>query len=392
MPAGALIVGASIGGLSTAEALRSAGYRDPITMIGDELHLPYSRPALSKQVLSGRWAPARTALIDEARLRALNVHVRLGTVAHRADAAGHRVVLGPLDTAEWPARWFDYDDLVIATGLVPTRPVHLTRAITVRTLDDVVRLRESLAEARRVVVVGAGVLGCELAAAIRASGGLVEVVCRRDAPGPAALRGFVGQTIRGLLEQHGVVVHTGVTVVAEAFDSSTGSTTLTLSDGREVVADLVLAAVGARPAVDWLEGSGLDLSDGVVCDSIGRAAGEVWAVGDVAAWWDPDLGRHVRREIQSSAVHQAQVVGTAIAGGPPGTPPSTYFWTELFDDRVQAAGDFPEHATLELITGTPAERRFVAAARADGARVGLVGWNMPREFRRERASLHSTGS
>ena len=386
---GTLIVGASLAGLSTAEALRDRGVAGPITLLGAEPHLPYSRPALSKQVLSGTWSPGRAALADRERLSTLGVTLLTGTRALALDLTGRTVAVAHQEgESETPGTGrIAFETLVVATGVAPRRPATVPQAMPVRTLDDVAELRRRFAERPRVAVIGSGVLGCELAARAREAGLEVELLGRGPRLRLGRLGEVLGDRVERLLKEHGVVVRHGAEVVAARPAGDEGAVTLTLAGGDAVPAGLVIAAVGCDPAVDWMHGNGLDLSDGVACDSAGQAAPGVFAVGDVAAWWDPVLGRHIRVEHQTDAIEKAQAVAGLIASGTRPRPWHSYFWTEVFGTRIQALGRFDPGVELRTIAGDPAEGRFVAASGPEGAVTGIVGWNMARSFRLACAEL-----
>ena len=378
-----VIVGASAGGLTTAEALRHEGFEGPITLVGDEARPPYRRPPLSKQVLTGEWPPERAKLLDARGLEDLDLRLMLGDRATELDVAAHTLVV---DGDRVP-----YDTLVVATG-VRARELPGARGVpgihTLRTLDDVDVIRAGLETAARVAVVGAGVLGSEIASAARHLGLEVVLVGRTK-----TLRlGQVGDHLSDLIEElhraHDVDVRTGVDVIGVS--GIGGHPEISLSHGKVVAAELVIVAIGGVPSTDWLAGSGLDLSDGVVCDASGRAAPDVYAVGDVAQWRQ-QAGRPVpRAEHHLNAVEQALAVAhLLVTGEPPGTV-VPFFWSELHDTRIQAYGRFAAHAPLEAIAGDMGDRRFVAASRDEGRITGVVGWNMPRDFRDARTLVDAS--
>lgn len=380
-----VIVGASTGGLTTAEALRNEGFEGPITLVGDEVHLPYRRPPLSKQVLTGEWLRERTHLLDESRLGNLDLRLMLGSPASELDVAAHTVVV---DGDPIP-----YDILIIATGIKARRLPgvrDLPGVHTLRTVDDVDAIRADLKTARRVAVVGSGVLGSEIASAARHLGLEVVLIGRTR-----TLRlGQVGDHLSDLIEElhrtNEVEVRTGAHVIDAR--AAGARPVLELSDGAVVEADLVIVAIGGVPATDWLAGSGLDLSDGVICDATGRAAADVYAVGDVAQWRE-QAGRPVlRAEHHLNAVEQALAVAHLLVTGESSPAIVPFFWSELHATRIQAYGRFATEAPLEAIAGDMAERRFVAASRHDGRIIGVVGWNMPRDFRDARTLVDASTS
>jgi NADPH-dependent 2,4-dienoyl-CoA reductase/sulfur reductase-like enzyme len=380
-----VIVGASTGGLTAAEALRNEGFEGPITLVGDEVHLPYRRPPLSKQVLTGEWLRERALLLDESGLSNLDLHLMLGSPASELDVAAHTVVVGgdPIP----------YDILIIATGIKARRLPgvrDLPGVHTLRTVDDVDAIRADLKTARRVAVVGSGVLGSEIASAARHLGLDVVLIGRTR-----TLRlGQVGDHLSDLIEElhraNEVEVRTGAHVIDA--HAAGARLVLELSDGAVVETDLVIVAIGGVPATDWLAGSGLDLSDGVICDATGQAAADVYAVGDVAQWRE-QAGRPVlRAEHHLNAVEQALAVAHLLVTGESSPAIVPFFWSELHDTRIQAYGRFATEAPLEAIAGDMAEHRFVAASRDDGRITGVVGWNMPRDFRDARTLVDASTS
>jgi NADPH-dependent 2,4-dienoyl-CoA reductase/sulfur reductase-like enzyme len=370
-----VIVGASASGSTTAQTLRREGFAGALTVIGDEPHLPYDRPPLSKQVLLGAWPVERTCFGAVGVYEDLGIELRLGVRAERLDLGGRRVGLA---TGEEVA----YDRLVIATGVQPVQPFHgleLGRVHVLRTLDDAVALRGALLEASSVVVVGAGFLGSETAAAARQLGCDVTLVDVAPTPMARQLGAEVGWMIADLHAANGVRVvgRTGVRKVhAESVE---------LTDGTQLKADVVLVAVGSKPATGWLEESGLPLDDGVLCD---EAPGEVSGVGDVARWTSRRFGQSLRLEHRTNATEQA--VWTArnlITESKERFDPIPYFWTDQYDAKIQVYGVIPAGARLVVTHGDPVARRFVAQYRSEGRVTAVLGWNMPRETRQERALL-----
>jgi 3-phenylpropionate/trans-cinnamate dioxygenase ferredoxin reductase subunit len=376
---GVVIVGASLAGTTTAEALRRDGYRGSITMIGEESHLPYSRPPLSKQVLGGSWATTPGLLRPE-QFAALGVDLQRGRRATGVDIASRTIA------AEGSR--FAYEHLVLACGvrarhldnLAGLRGVHVVRGV-----DDVFALRRSMRGARRVAVVGAGVLGCEIAAASAAAGLDVTLVGRTSLPRVAGTGDHVSVRIAEVLRAGGVTLRMGVEVV-EAL-GTVDVAGLVLSDGSVVAADLVIAAIGTAPNVEWLDGAELDLTDGVLCDADGLAAPNCYAAGDVARWRDPVTGDARRIEHQATAIEQALAVARHIATGEGSAPIAPFFWSELFGNKILVHGVLHPDVPLTVLAGDPEGPAFVATTLRDGRATGVIGWNMPREFRQHRARM-----
>jgi NADPH-dependent 2,4-dienoyl-CoA reductase/sulfur reductase-like enzyme len=371
-----VIVGASAAGLTAAEALRRRGYDGALTLIGDEPHPPYDRPPLSKQILSGAWEPDKILLRDEQALGGLDADLLLGQAAAGLDVAGRRVRLDGGGT-------IGYDAVVIATGVTPRRlpgsdlaGVHL-----LRTLDEALSLRAQLLAGPRVVVVGAGFLGAEVAAVAREMGLEVTMVDPLPVPMHRQFGERIGTLIAEMHRDHGVVVRCGTGV--SRFLAAAGRVTgVELADETVLDADLVVAAVGAVPATGWLAGSGLPLGNGVECDARCQAGPGVYAAGDVASWPNPHFGARMRLEHRMNATEQGIAVAGNLLGDDKPFAPVPYFWTDQYDTKVQAFGIFPPDAEFQLLSGDPGERRFTAAYGNHGTVTGGLGWNAPpREVR-----------
>lgn len=375
-----VVVGASIAGLTVAQSLRAEGCTAPIHLIGDEVHLPYGRPPLSKQVLAGQWPEERALLGGVEALVGDRIALHTGSAATALDLPGRRVAHG--------GRWQEFSELVVATGLRARRLDTAGGAVPgLRTLDDVRALRPALASARRVVVVGGGVLGQEFAAV--AAGAGVEVTVVQNLPSLAlgSLGPLLSERLLDLHGRHGVQIRLGAAVTA-ADRTPEGGWRVDLADGSMLEADLVVACLGGIPNTEWLAGNALDLTDGVRCDADGLAAPGVHAVGDVAAWFDPVLGRHRRLEHQTSAIEQAMAVARRIVHGPGASaaPSTPYFWSDQYDVKIQAFGSFDPPGEFEDIDCPTGE---LLAWYRDGRCTGVVGWNAGRAFRAARALVGS---
>ncbi|MBE8522692.1 FAD-dependent oxidoreductase [Amycolatopsis sp. H6(2020)] len=377
-----LVVGASAAGLATVEALRRKGYAGRVTVLGAEAHLPYDRPPLSKQVLGGSWTPEQAQLRTPDALSALAAEFVLGDPAIRLDA-GTRTV----HTAA--GRTLTADAVVLATGLRPrTLPGQdgLDGVHVLRTLDDTLALRADLAPGKRVVVVGDGVLGAEIAATVCAAGVPVTLA----GPQPAPLAYQFGPLAAGLLAElhaaRGVELRLGSAVTGLA--SEDGRVTgVRRAAGEVLPADVVVVAFGAAPATEWLAGSGVLCDNGVVCDSRCRAADGIYAAGDVARWHHEGLDALLRLENRTNATEQAVAVAGNILGEDRPYTPVPYFWTNQFDARIHVHGTLSADAEVSVVEGDPAEGRFVAQYRRGGAVTGLLGWNMPKQARLRRQDI-----
>ncbi|MGC4943622.1 NAD(P)/FAD-dependent oxidoreductase [Kribbella sp. DT2] len=378
-----VVVGASAAGLAAAEGLRSKGYDGRLTLIGEERRPPYDRPPLSKQVLSGAWEPERVVLRDEAAISRLDADLRLGQTAVGLDTARRTVRLASSEATTKEGDQLEFDGLVIATGVRPRRlpGSDLAGVHTVRTLDDAVALRAALQRGPKVVVVGAGFLGSEIAAAARGRWLDVTLVDPHPAPLQRQFGADVGELVGRTHRDHGVRLrmNTGVSRFVSADGRVTG---VELNDRTVLDADVVVVAVGSNPATEWLADSGLSLQNGVECDTTCRAAPGIYAAGDVASWHNPRFDRRMRIEHRLNAAEQGAAVAANLLGADQPFAPVPYFWSDQYDVRLQAYGIFPPDATTTVVHGDPAERRFATAYVEQDTVVGVLGWNCPpRELR-----------
>ncbi|MFD3590865.1 NAD(P)/FAD-dependent oxidoreductase [Streptomyces sp. NPDC058683] len=346
-----VVVGASAAGLAAVETLRREGYDGTLTLVGDELHPPYDRPPLSKQVLAAEWAPDRVVLRAPTELDSLGLELRLGAAATGLDVADRTVRLA--DGSLLP-----YDGLIVATGVRPRR-LPGEGAHVLRTVDDALTLRERIGPGQRLVVVGAGFLGAEAAAVAWKLGAQVTLL----EPAPVPLAHAVGEEVGRVLTrahlQRGVDLRTGVSVTEVTEDG------VRLADGETIDADEVLVAVGSLPNVEWLAGSGLSVGDGVICDEYCEAAKDVYAAGDVARWYNPLFGVSMRIEHRTNAAEQGMAAARNLLNPEARKPfaPVPYFWSDQYDMKIQAYGYLRGHDEVRVVEGELAEGRFVAAYR-----------------------------
>jgi 3-phenylpropionate/trans-cinnamate dioxygenase ferredoxin reductase subunit len=358
-----VVVGAGLAGLRTAEQLRRRGFGGRIELIGAERHLPYDRPPLSKQLLRAGGVDPWLRTADE--LRALDVTMRLGAGAVGLDV-DKQVVL--TDAAAVP-----YDAVVIATGAVPRRVPGLGGRV-LRTLDEAHALRSALSAAGRLAVVGAGLIGCEVAASARSLGLHVDLVDVLEGPLIRVVGPAVAPLVADLHAGHGVALHLGAAVAS----AQPGG--LTLGSGAVLPVDVVLEAVGAVPETGWLAGSGLALGDGVRCDEDGRAAPSVYGVGDVARW----AGR--RHEHWTNAGVQADRVAAAILGQERPPPEVPYWWSDQYDVKLQGLGTPAADDDVELVRWGP-RSRTVAVYSCAGRLTGVVGFSAAAAVMRLRGDV-----
>jgi len=373
MSKGVLIVGGSVAGLTAAETLREQGYQGPVTIIGSESELPYQRPPLSKQFLSGQWAEERVQLTSRDRMEELDIAFHMGVKAERLDPK--------LALVYTSAGTFKYEHLVIATGTRARVLAGVSSEVPVlymRELDDAKILKSVIVSESQILIVGAGVLGSEMAATLAQLGHRVTLVGNLPTPRLGADIEILSGAATRILLSLGVALQMDCTV--EELSLTTSGPRALLSNGVEIAADLVIGAVGSIPNDSWLDGSGLDTANGILCDAFGRAAPNIYAVGDVACW-DGGSGGTKRIEHQMMAIGQATSVGTLIATGQPGELPVPYFWSELAEHKAVVLGEVGADAEIELVAGSEDSLKFLAVAKSQGRVTGLVGLNMPKEFR-----------
>lgn len=373
-----VVVGASLAGSRAVAELREAGFDGRVTLVGAEPHLPYDRPPLSKEVLAGKWGPERTPLHAPDRYDEWDVELVLGRRATELDVAARRVGLDD-------GRVLDFDGLVIATGATPRRlpgTEGLAGVHVLRTLDDCLALRADLdAGPRRVVVVGAGFIGAEVAATARTRG--LDVTLLEAAPVPLGrvLHHELGAMIAAVHADHGVDVRCDAGVAGFlGVDRVEG---VLLADGTSIEADVVVVGIGVVAETAWLEGSGLALADGVVCDATCLAAPGVVAAGDVARWPRPDTGALVRVEHWDHAVDQGGAAARRLLAGDgggavPPFAPVPWFWSDQYDRKLQVTGWWDRDGELRVVDGSIEERRFVALCGRAGKVVGVLAVNRAR--------------
>ncbi|MEE3066899.1 MAG: FAD-dependent oxidoreductase [Actinomycetota bacterium] len=375
---GIVIVGGGLAAARTAEQLRRSEYTGPVTIVSDEVHLPYDRPPLSKEVL--RKEVDDVALKPREFYDENNITLRLGAAATGLDTVAQSLTLSDGTS-------LGYDELVIATGLVPRRiPAFpdLEGIRVLRSFDESMALREHAAKAHNAVVIGAGFIGCEVAASLRSMG--VEVVLVEPQPTPLAsvLGEQIGELVSRLHRNEGVDVRTGIGVAEVRGDGHVD--TVVLSDGTELAADLVVVGIGSRPATEWLDGSGVDVDNGVICDEAGRtSAPNVWALGDVASWRDA-TGHQARVEHWSNVADQARVVVPAMLGQQvPSITVVPYFWSDQYDVKIQCLGE-PEATDIVHLVEDDG-RKFLAYYERDGVVVGVVGGGLPGKVMKARGKI-----
>ncbi len=374
---GVVVVGASIAGLRAVEALRTDGYAGPLTLIGAEVHLPYDRPPLSKKLLAGDWEPDRIALRKPDEYDHLGLDLHLGVAATSLDVQGRAVHLADGTTVLYG------DGVIIATGTAPKRLPRQDAVSTVhelRTIEDSLALRARIADgAARVVVVGAGFIGLEVAATSRARGCAVTVLEGLAAPLIRGLGAEMGAAATAVHAADGIDIRCGVTVTGLSEDG------VTLGSGELLPADVIVVGIGVAPVTGWLDGSGLELRDGVVCDATLAAAPGVWAVGDLCRWPNGLYGEEMRIEHWTNAAEQGAAAARnlmATVGGVAPTPyaPVPFFWSDQGRHRIQFLGRSATDPADEVVVavGTTDQERWLALYRRGERLWGVLGTNAPR--------------
>ena len=370
-----VVVGAALAGLRTVEALRREGYTGRISVIGAEPELPYDRPPLSKQFLVDGWDEEKLALSRDG-VEGLEAEWHLGRRATRLDGERRAIDLDDGSTVE-------ADAIVLATGTRARRlpfGQDLEGVLELRTLEDARRLRAALDAGGHVVIVGAGFIGMEVAASCRQRGLEVAVVEPLPAPLIRGLGPVLGERVADRHRKEGVVFHLGVGV--EGFDGEGRVSGVRLSNGETLPADLVVVGVGAVPETDWLEGAGLEIDNGVLCDATGATNREgIYALGDCARWENARYPERPRFEHWTSAVEQSDVVAARIVHGKADPfEPIPYVWTDQFDLRIAIAGEIREGDEMHVCHGTIEEDRFLALFGRDGRLTAAVGFKRPRQL------------
>jgi NADPH-dependent 2,4-dienoyl-CoA reductase/sulfur reductase-like enzyme len=376
-----VVVGGSLAGLRAAETLRTEGFEGTVTVVGAEARRPYDRPPLSKKLLAGEWEPDRIALRRPDAFAELDVEWRFGVPATGLDTSSGRLELGDGDV-------LDADGVIIATGSRPRRlpgQEAVRTAHELRTLDDALRLRAAIADgAQRVVVIGAGFIGLEVASTARRLGNEVTVLEGLEAPLVRGVGAEIGRSLGTLVAAAGVELRCAVSVAGL---SDTG---VELDGGELVPADVIVVGIGVTPVTDWLEGSAVAVRDGIVCDrslqvttTEGATVPGVYAAGDVARWWNDLYGEEMRVEHWTNAAEQGEAAARnllAAMTGEPAAPyaPVPFVWSDQFDHRIQYLGHAGPDDEVVIAAGSIEEGRLLALYGRDGRLRAALGLNAPR--------------
>jgi len=383
------VVGTSLAGLRAVEALRREGYDGRIVAVGAEPHLPYDRPPLSKEFLAGRTDAAGIVLrrqgVDD-----LDVEWLLGLPAVSLDP-------GARELTRADGSRVAFDGLVLATGATPRRLPNqpdLAGLHMLRTLDDATALRDQLDQMPKVVVIGAGFIGAEVAATCRGRGLDVTVLEALAQPMVRGLGPELGAVIAEVHRDHGVDLRTGVQV--DAIEGDVRVERIRLGDGSAIDADVVVVGVGVVPQTDWLEGSGLTIDNGVVCDATCLAAPGIVAAGDLARWPNALFdGQLMRLEHWTNATEQGVYAARRLLAGddvPEPFAPVPFVWSDQYDRKIQTVGVVSADADVHVSHGSYAERQFVSLFGRAGRLVGALGFNRPRQVMQYRKLITERAS
>lgn len=400
-----VVVGAGLGGLRTVESLRVGGFGGRISLVGDEPHEPYDRPPLSKEILSGRW-PEERAVLHRGDLLDLDVALHLGTAAVGVD--GGTVALSD-------GTGLSYDALVVATGVrarrLPGQPDHPELHV-LRTLEDCRALRNSMSRAHSLLVVGAGFIGAEVAATARTAGLDVTMLEALPVPFARVLGEQMGELCARLQTDHDVTVRCGAQL-AEFLDTGSldmgsldtepgtnsdagGGIVARLTDGTIVRADCGVVGIGTVVDSGWLAGLDVPAANGLACDSTGLVVGtgNVYAVGDIAAWPHPLVGDRPRIEHWTSATEQAMVVAQRITGAEitRAADAVPYFWSDQYGLKLQLVGRPDQADSVQVLHDPGTIKGTVAGYFADGTLVAALTFHSPRLLNRCRALIRDGAS
>jgi 3-phenylpropionate/trans-cinnamate dioxygenase ferredoxin reductase subunit len=369
-----VIVGAGLCGGAAAQTLREEGFDGRITLVGEEPHLPYERPPLSKEYLRGEQEKDQLFVHPEAWYSEQEVEARLGIRATAIELAAKTVALSDGDE-------LTYDSLLIATG---GRPRHLDhepseRVLYLRTIEDCDRLRKRISLGSRLVVVGAGFIGAEVSASARTIGADVTMLEVLDVPLPKVLGEDLGKVYAAIHRDKGVDLRTGEGV--ESVEERDAGVVIRTTKGDAIEADVVVVGVGIEPNVELAERAGLELTNGIAVDEFCRTSAEgVFAAGDVADHYHPVFGRRIRVEHFDNALKHGANAARNMLGEEPYDDPH-WFWSDQYEYNLQYGGFAYEWDDV-IVRGSLDERDFAAFFLKDGVLLAALGLNRGREVRR----------
>jgi 3-phenylpropionate/trans-cinnamate dioxygenase ferredoxin reductase subunit len=370
MTTGVLIIGAGQAAAQFAISLRHGGFAGDIRMVGDEPYPPYQRPPLSKAFLKERPAEAALFLRPESFWRSQRVTLDMGTPVASVDLTHKRAVLAD-------GREHGFATLVFATGTrareLPIPGVSLPGVHSLRRIDDARTLRAALDDAHRIVIVGGGYIGLEIAAVLRQEGRAAIVIEAEDRVLKRVAGEAMSQYFENLHRGHGVEFHFGSRVAA--IEGAERARYVTLASGERIAADLVLVATGARANDDLAIAAGLDCEDGILVDDFAQtAAPDVYAIGDCARFFSHRYGRKIRLECVQNAIDQAKAAVGAVLGERKPYDPVPWFWSDQYEAKLQITGLLDHHDVAE-ISGNPADGKFSVDYRMDGRLIAVDAVN-----------------
>lgn len=381
------VVGASLAGLRAVETLRREGFEGVLHLIGDEPHRPYDRPPLSKQVLAGEWDTDRVWLTEPDKLAELSVQTHFGDAATSLDVDTLTVGLASGTSLE-------VDGVVIATGArCRTIGDGVDGVFTLRTLDDAHGIRAAFEQKPdRVVVVGAGFIGAEVAATARGLGIEVTMIEMAEAPFERSLGTEMGAVLADVHRDHGVDLRLGVGV--QGFQGDGAVTGVELTDGSIVEAQVVVVGIGVIANTEWLESSGLDITNGVQCDATSAVAPGIVAAGDVARWPNSQFDETMRVEHWDNAITQGTHAAKRLLHGESAGEyaPTPWFWSDQYDRKIQLAGRTTDFDAFAIVNGDVESRTFAGIYGRAGRIVAVLGFNRPRHVMRYRGLIDSKAS
>ncbi len=367
-----VIVGAGIAGVSAAAAMRRTGYEGDIEVLGDEPELPYRRPPVSKEIVRGEKTPDEIRIKKPEWYEQQSVALRTGVSVTSIDTEAHVVRLASGEEV-------GYDQLLLATGGRARSPWSASGVRTLRSLADAPRLQAELTPGSHVIVVGAGLIGSEIAASARTLGCEVTLLETAALPLPRLLPPELGELYVDLHKSEGTDLHTGVLV--SAIEDDGDQTVVRAADGRTWSAPVVVVAVGMEPNVELAEAAGIEVANGIVVDEFGRtSAPDVFAAGDVANQPNGVLGGRHRVEHWQGAQNHGTAVGKVMAGGEDPFVEVPWCWSDQYGHNLQVTG-WPETSHELVVHGSLADRDFIAYLLDDGVVRGAVGIGRPRDIR-----------
>ncbi|TSD99981.1 FAD-dependent oxidoreductase [Skermania sp. ID1734] len=377
------VVGTGVAGATAAQTLRTEGFTGRVVLIGHESALPYRRPVLSKELLAGTTTRERSLLQPENFWGDNNIELHTGTTVTALDGAGHRLTLSSGEK-------LDYDAVLLATGGQARQlnyPNAGSRVFTLRNIDDVVPLRAALDHGGSLLVIGAGLIGCEVAATASQMGLDVTVLEAAPVPLSRIVPAEIAQMYMQLHSDNGVEIVTGVKLAALV--EVRGEVRAIATDGSTWRADAALVAVGSTPNTALAEAAGLHVDNGIIVDErYHTSVSGVYAAGDVANSPNPVLGGRQRSEHWNDARAQGEAAAKSILGQSVQTPDAPWGWSTQYGNNLQFAG-WTRHDDDYLVAGDITTRNFTALALRDRRLVGAIAMGRPKDIRTVRTMIHS---